>query len=117
MSYNYSKLSANVKKLLAKFGQAMTLSRDTPGAYDPATQTVTNTTTTAADNGVILPYTTGQIDGSLIQKDDQQVFINISTAPLPGDRLTVGGKGYNIIAVKAIEPAGVNVLYELQVRA
>lgn len=114
-----TKLSAVAQRLLAKYGQSMTLSRDTPGSYDPATATVTNTTTTAADSGVIFPYADGlsMVEGSLIQRGDQQVFINIATAPRPADRLTVGAKVYNVINVKEIAPAGTSVLYELQVRA
>lgn len=113
-----AKLSAVAKRLLAKHGQSMTLSHDAPGAYDPATGTVTNTTTTATDSGVIFPYADGLslIEGSLIQRGDQQVFISIATAQLPADRITVGTTVYNVINVKEIAPAGTSVLFELQCR-
>lgn len=114
----YTKLSASARRMLAKYGQSMTLTRQTPGAYDPATGKVANTSTTTIDKGVIFPYADGLslIEGSLIQRGDQQVFINIATAPLPSDKLTVGTTVYNVINVKEIAPAGTAVLYELQCR-
>jgi hypothetical protein len=40
----------------------------------------------------------------------------MSVIPNIADKLTINSIDYDIVSVKAIEPAGVNVLYELQVR-
>lgn len=118
MSFDYSGLLATARKLLAQFGQAMTVSRSVQGAYDPNTGTTSVTTTTFTDNGVIFPIrdSVSNMEGSLIQMDDQQIFFQASQAPIPTDQITVGATVYNVVAVKPMEPGGVNVLYELLVR-
>jgi hypothetical protein len=96
----------------------MTLYKDIAVTYDPATGTNTSTVSNYTDIGVILPFGDGvsSSQDSLIQQNDQQVFIQLSVAPVPTDRLLVGSVTYEVISVKAIEPAGINVLYEIQVR-
>lgn len=115
---NYTQLKATARKLLKDFGQLMTITRDVAGAYDPNTGTQSNTQLTYADYGVVLPYAEGSssVADSLIQQGDRQVFIQISTEPKTTDKITIAGAIYNIIAVKPLEPAGINVLYELQIR-
>jgi hypothetical protein len=113
--FNYVKSAQTARKLLANFGQDMTL---TQIVYDFDTGLVVSENETT-DKGVIFPYSAGvaSMSNGLIQMSDQQVLINISVVPKPTDQLTVGSKAYAIVNVKALEPAGVNVLYELQVRA
>lgn len=115
---NYANLQAASRRLLAKFGQSMTLTQQTAGAYSPDTGNVTSTTVTTIDNGVILPYAEGiQNDsGSLIQQGDAQVLIQCNVVPKPNDTLTIQSQVWTIINVKALEPSGINLLYELQVR-
>jgi hypothetical protein len=115
MSFNYAKSALTARKLLANFGQAMTLTKE---VYNIDTGALTSATTTT-DKGVIFAYSAGVVSMSngLIQASDQQVYINISVVPAPADRLTVGAKVYSIVNVEALEPAGLNVLYILQVRS
>lgn len=112
--FDYVRSAATARKLIANFGQDMTLTKE---VYNYDTGVLTSSTTTT-DKGVILPYSNGVVSMSngLIQASDQKVLINISVAPAPTDRLTVGTNVYSIINVEAIEPAGINVLYKLQVR-
>lgn len=119
MSYDYSRLIATAKRLLAKFGQDMTLQAVTAPGYDPSTGGTSGTPSSETKPGVIFPYKNGltAIEGSLILAGDQQVFIQLDRAPMPANKLAVGSKVYTVIAVKAIEPGGVAVLYELQVRS
>ena len=67
---NYGNLKATARKLLQNFGQSMTLSRDVAGTYDPTTGSITNTTQTYTDYGVVLPYGEGSssVADSLIQQ-------------------------------------------------
>ena len=118
MAFNYTGLKATARKLLANFGQSMTFSRESEPVYDNETNTVTSTTITFSDKGVIFPFGKGvsNVNGSIIQTGDQEVFWQGSTEPKPTDKLTVNGVDYNVIAVMPIEPAGVNVLYQIQVR-
>jgi hypothetical protein len=115
MSFNYIKSAATARKLLANFGQDMTLTKETYDFDTGALLTSVDTT----DKGVIFAYSDGVVSMSngLIKSSDQQVLINISVVPAPTDRLTVGANVYSIVSVKALEPAGVNVLYELQIRS
>lgn len=115
---DYLPLKATARRLLKGFGQLMTITRNISGVYDPTTGAVTNTVETYTDYGVILPYGDGSssVADSIIQQGDQQVFIQISIEPKATDKITINGTIYNIVAVKALEPAAVNVLYELQIR-
>ena len=118
---NYNALKNTARNLLANFGQSMTLTKYLVGTYDPTTGQKSSTTSTTTDIGVILPYQSGSGGdqssvGSLIKEGDQQVFIQLPVVPSPADTLTVGSITYDIANIKAIEPAGINVLYELQVR-
>ena len=118
MSYDYSRLIATAKRLLDKFGQDMTVNSITAQNYDPATGSTSPSQIAETKPGVIFPYKNGitAMQESLILAGDQQVFILLGSAPKPTDKLQVGSRQYSIVNVKAIEPGGVMVLYELQVR-
>ena len=115
---NYNSIKATARSLLAKFGQSMTLTKSVSGSYNATTGENTLTTSTTTDIGVILPYgdAVNSAPDSLIKQNDQQIFIQMATVPTVTDKITVASVDYNIVSVKAIEPAGINVLYELQVR-
>lgn len=120
MNFNYANSAATARKLLTKFGQSMTVtSASGESVYDPGTGTTTvPTPTITTANGVILSYKDGltNIEGSLIQKSDKKILISISVPPGVDDTVLVGADTWHIIAVKELEPAGVNVMHELQVR-
>ena len=115
---NYNSIKGTARSLLAKFGQSMTLTKSVSGSYDATTGENTITTSTTTDIGVILPYgdALSSTANSLVKQNDQQIFIQIATVPSVADKITVASVDYDIVSVKAIEPAGINVLYELQVR-
>ena len=118
MSYDYSRLIATAKRLLERFGQDMKLQAATAPSYDPSTGGASGSQISETKPGVILPYKNGitSMQEPLILAGDQQVFILLDVAPKPTDKLQVGSRQYSIVNVKAIEPGGVMVLYELQVR-
>lgn len=118
MSYDYSRLVATAKRLLEKFAQDMTLQAASTPGYDPSTGGTSGSQISETKPGVIFPYKNGitAMQESLILTGDQQVFILLDNPPKPTDKLQVGSRQYSIVNVKAIEPGGVTVLYELQVR-
>lgn len=118
MSYDYSRLIATAKRMLAKFAQDMTLQAVSTTGYDPSTGGTSGSQISETKPGVIFPYKNGitAMHESLILAGDQQVFILLDAEPKPTDKLQVGSRQYSIVNVKAIEPGGVTVLYELQVR-
>lgn len=114
----YEEMAASTAEILAEFGAAATLKRTATGAYDPATQTAAVTTTSQAVTAAVFDYNQHYIDGSLIKTGDKQVYLSAVgvAVPLAGDVLTWQAGDYAVISVKPLAPAGISVLYEIQVR-
>jgi hypothetical protein len=124
----YSDLAADADELLTEFGQSVTLTHIVPGAYDPTTGTVTNTTTTQAGTGAVFDFGLHQSGtsftaGSMIVAGDKQMLLSPLktdgtqiTAPVTGDLATIGADVWTIASIKSTAPAGVAVLYECQLR-
>lgn len=120
MNFDYSRSAATALRMLAKFGQKMTVKSSTDGTYNPDSGEVEGSVdATQTGDGVIFPYKLSEVnkEGSLIRMDDQQVLIKLATKPAPNDKLTVGDKTYTIISMQVLAPAGTTILYKLQVRA
>lgn len=121
MTFNYARVRATVQRLLAKYGAKTTLT--TPGAqgeYDPGTGTTTpGAPTVDKVTAAVFPYADKFIDGTLILSGDEQAFLSAVgiSEPKPGSVLAWRGKNYTTVRATVLGPAGVNVLYELQVRA
>lgn len=120
------RLSAN--RMIEAKGQAVTLTRQASGAYNPATGTATITTSTQTGKGVILPFGPGlrKQDGSTITADERVCYLSALnsagsalTAPKVNDTLTdAGGTDYTITEVTDYDPtSALPLLYELTVRA
>lgn len=118
-AFDYARHAATAQRLLERFGRAVTLTRKTPGAYEPATGAPgVGTTTTHAGTAVLLEYTQRDIDGSHIRMGDQRAYIapDIEITPQTGDTLTIGEEVWSVIASRPLAPAGVVVLHDAQVR-
>lgn len=129
MSVDYTLDRADAADMLAEFGQAVTLTRITPGTYDPATGTSTPTTSTQAGKGVILPLGTMMrrammANGDNIIEGDQELFLSALTAtngvltvPHVNDTVTdSAGAVWTITAIDPLSPAGVAILFDCIVR-
>lgn len=91
-----------------------------PGVYNPETgefeaETTTETFTTI---GVKVGYEQSDIDGTLIQRGDQRVYIPALgfTRPATNESLTVGGKTCTVIGVEVVAPGDADVLYVIHAR-
>lgn len=118
-AFDYSKPAATAQRLLERFGRAVTLTRKTPGAYDPATGAPgAGTTATHAGTAALFDYQQKDIDGTHIRVGDQRAYIapDLAVTPQTGDTLTVGGDTWSVIASRPLAPAGVIVLHDVQVR-
>lgn len=115
----YGGLQSTATRLLTKFGKPMTLRIQTGSAYDPNTQTNVPTYQDYSVNGILLDYT-GRTNeaGTYVQTDDKRILVSVSTAPEPttGAQVVDGSTVYVVQAVKALSPAGTNLLFELQGR-
>lgn len=83
--------------------------------YPPTPGTVTNYACTL----VLVEYSARDRDGTQITARDSKALIapDAETDPRNGDTLTVAGRTYSIVDVQTIQPGGVALLYECQVRS
>ena len=106
--------------LLKQFGQSMTLQRVTPGTYDPATGSKTDTTEDITVTGAIFDIEDARVNGSTVLRGDKVATISAkgldSDPKANADLLYVGGERHQIVSVKPLAPGGVPVTYDLQVR-
>lgn len=131
MSIDYSAIANSADAMLAEFGQVVTVTTRTYGAYNTSTGTSTVTTATKTANAVIFDYNgvgAGQLnaDGSPVLNTDRQCYLSALATdgssvsePIP-DKTQVTDAASNIYTVKnmkRISPAGTPVLYELNLRA
>lgn len=121
-AFDYANSAATALRLLAKFGQNVTLTRPTTGTYDPALGTAPVTEATETRKAALFDYDRinfGQTleDGSRIQVGDRRCLMgNDGSAPTTFDFITVGGIKYPVKVVKVLSPAGVPVLYDMLIR-
>lgn len=118
MGFDYSELTETAKELLQEFGQNILFTRQGNSEYNNATGEAKSSLEHFDGFGVIFPFGKGvtSVNGSLVESGDQEIYWYGTTAPQPGDNVAVAGVDYKLVAVQAIEPAGVNVLYQIQVR-
>jgi hypothetical protein len=124
--FDYAEMAESANESLAEFGQAVTLTHTVAGTYDPATGGVTNTTSVQYGTGAMTEWDSRQIDGSLIKIGDRHLLLSplntagaALTAPVLGDTITdAAGVIYTLTApLKILAPAGVAVLYDVNLRA
>lgn len=79
------------------------------GGSDPVTYTAF---------GVKIGYEQADIDGTMIQRGDQRVYVPASgfTRPDTNEQITVGGKVCIVAGVEVVAPGDIEVLYVVQVR-
>jgi hypothetical protein len=109
-------------RMITAKGQTVTIKRRAAGAYNPATGTAAITETTQTGKGVILPFATGlrKMAGTNIPATDKQCILSAAgiTAPKVDDTLTdANGVIYSIVDIAPLAPAGLDIIYELTVRA
>ena len=109
-----------MNQALGKHLLPATLISKTPGSRTGSALTAgTNPDETQASaRGIVEDYSAGQVNGTLIQKDDRKVLllggsISGGVVPKPGDQVTIQGLTYNVVDVDS-DPA--NATYVLQAR-
>lgn len=114
----YVEMAQIAHDMIDEYGQAVAITHNSAGSYNPATGSAAITTITQAGIGAVVDYVANQIDGTLIQRGDKQLLLathNIS-APQLDDLVTTGGVTYAIKHVTTLAPAGLSVIYECQLR-
>jgi len=114
----YADMAMVANDSLSEYGQTVTISAKSIGAYYPATGNAAVTVSTQQVKGVVFPIEDNTIDGTLIQQGDQKLLLSMVGAPPPhvGDTVTIGATSYTITFIKLLTPSGVNVLCECNIR-
>ena len=114
---DYLKMRERVTKSIAEFGAPAIIrhkvaSPNTP--WNPGSGTITDYEVYA----VITEYDTREIDGTAIRRTDQKALVSVNDEieVTTNDDLVMGELSYNILNARPISPAGIAVVYELQVR-
>jgi hypothetical protein len=112
MSFDYSKSAQTSLRLLTRFGQTVTRKDIVTGAYNPATGTAAQTTTTTSRIGAEMPLDDGQttIAGTVIESTSVQLYLDATGEVKTTDRYVIGGKQYTVKSFTTIRPAGTAVL-------
>lgn len=114
----YECLRATAHGLLLGKGQAMTLQTSSSGTYNPETGAAVVPGSVPCI-GAVFEYPSREIDGTQIVSGDQKIILSaegLAAVPDEGDTILVQGVPLAIIRVQRIAPAGVVVVYKLQVR-
>lgn len=118
-TYNYANIAATALRLIARFGQAVTITSRVQGTYNAATSAATVTETTQTTRGVLDQYKWREIDGSLIKAGDIKLIIAAKglSAPAINDSVTLAdGSKLTIKNVDVLSPGAIPIIYICQVR-
>ncbi|MDA8114992.1 MAG: hypothetical protein M0Z43_09750 [Acidithiobacillus sp.] len=125
---------ADIMNDLKTDGQAMTLTRTTPGVFDPVTGSpgtpvvrawtvyglMTNFSTLARYGGANMQPRTMVLAGDKQAKISalavDSTGASVALEPLPSDVLHASGYDWVIIALDSVSPAGVDLMYNCHVR-
>ena len=113
-----SPLRKVASKLMAKFGGVATICRVTPGIYNPATGTVSESTADTAVRGVLEDVNLREVN-DLIQAGDKRLIVaaaDVASAPTTADRVLIAAVAHQVIQVRTIEQDNTAITYELILR-
>lgn len=116
----YDSAVALALRLITKFGQSATLvqasrSQQTAQPWKPDTTVETSYSVKA----VFLDYKINEIDGELIRRGDQRVYVpasGLAVVPGPGDHLERDEERWTVIVCVPLNPGGTQIVYTLQAR-
>lgn len=122
-AFDYTSILADADALIAEFGSPVTVRRtaNSGTGYDP-TQTTTDYTTQGVITNLPRWYSSYAPNMDVLRTDRLGYIaagplnaLGVTPTPL-GDVLVANGISFNIIDVKPVYPAGLAVLYILQLR-
>jgi hypothetical protein len=119
----YDEMAVMALEMITEFGQPVIIRATTVGEYDPDTGTAPpDTTTEQTAQGILLDFTGQEFQSnSLIKQGDKKLKIaaqGLEWVPDLLNKVIAQGRTWSIVPpLKAINPAGTPILYELQVRS
>ena len=114
MSFDYPSLAATAVSLLTDFGQDVTFTSKTEGAYNKSTGQYGTTSANYTKKAAVTGYKSNEFN-DIIQQGDLKVIAESYTYAL-GDTVAIDSEDYRILDIKQIKPAGTEVAVVLQVR-
>ena len=106
-------------KLLAEFGEAVSMTYETDEVRDPATGEII---TPASENvvpgfGYPSRFQNAEVDGTVVQRSDTRLILNkVDEEPAQGWHAQVQGKAFRVMDVQPITKSGAAVVYICQLR-
>lgn len=119
MSYSYEKFKQLAQRLITNFGTTGTLNRATASTTGNEWEAPEITTQKYKCDAVIFGYTSFEINGVNILKDDRKILVparSLDIVPCETDTISIGSIEFSIISVKTLAPSGDPITYELQAR-
>lgn len=116
MTFDYAKSAATAKRLIAQFGQSVTLRQvSNSGTEYAPTQTTTDTAITAVD----LNMRARDLNGTLVGETLRTLYVatGAGVAPGKGDKIQIGGAWHEIAEVRPLAPGGTVVMWEVDLAA
>lgn len=111
----YTNMAATALRLLTKYGEELTFTTYSVGAYDPNTGTRTETPSNYTAKAVKETYGILEKANSAIKEGDIRLIAEASTYAV-GDTVTVDSQVWRIMAVDPISPGDTDVAFFLQIR-
>jgi hypothetical protein len=113
----YGGLQSTAARLLAKYGQNITFTRQASSSLNPVTGVVTSTPATYTGYGAAFGYGASEVDGVLVQMGDIRLLLEATdTAPEVDHTCVIDSKTYRVMDVKTSSPAGTVTHYTVQLR-
>ncbi|WP_434134368.1 hypothetical protein JQR88_10870 [Pseudomonas luteola] len=122
MSAFYEHMNQVALTLVGRFGQTVTLQRTEAGEYDPETGTTGDGVAEEQPvQGILLDYEGIEFQNNTqIQQGDKKLKIaakDLQWPPELANKAVIQGKAYSVINVNETNPAGIPLVYTLQVRS
>jgi len=113
-TFNYAGIKVTADRLIAKFGQDVTVSRQDRSGYQPATGTFSQVNSVYTATLAILPKPKAEREEDATQFTEQQGIVKSDTAPKIGDQIAANGENYRITAVRNFQPAETHIYYDIR---
>lgn len=127
-TFDYADMAATAQELLVEFGGPVTVRQVVTGEYDPDLGEAPTATVDNGGVGALFDYSAqaaglANMAGSVIETGDKQLYLAPELAeggampePKPADLVLALGATWRVVTVKTLAPAGLALLYELQLR-
>lgn len=106
------------RRMIDKYGKAMTFTKITPGSYNPATSATTGVTTTDYATKGVMDSSRKYFGDDLVQEQDVTVLMAADGMPsvTPGDQIMWDGTLYSVVVPRPIYSGEQIALYIMLAR-